>query len=362
MAELVAGSGTGAEGEGSGADGNGDANGGVPPPAKRNRAKNYSKKAVYINDMSELSRLDANGNLIEDAAAAGNNSNSNSSSGSNNVNNVINNGETLDASGSSSSASQDQEELDNSSASNSVSKLIPSKYPDVAAAAAAAPVVIVSYDAKNPPIASNGTIIKSTKLFKCTTEGCTKTFTRRYNLQSHLRCHSGERPFVCKFCPASFSRKHDLRRHTRSLHSADRPHLCVHCNLSFARSDALKRHLDAEAKRWGSLHPPHGSGEHPHPPLHPLPEGYPDAVVVVAGGGGDGGEGSLLMHGGGVGVGGNEQLPTPPNMNQVNGYANGNVGGKRGKAVVGEDDEDEDEDFSDSEEGEDVGVDEGMKV
>ncbi|RKP00576.1 hypothetical protein CXG81DRAFT_1656, partial [Caulochytrium protostelioides] len=71
---------------------------------------------------------------------------------------------------------------------------------------------------------------------------CRKAFGRRYNLQSHLRCHSGERPFRCHACSASFSRKHDLHRHTRSLHSNDRPHLCSFCNLSFARADALKRH------------------------------------------------------------------------------------------------------------------------
>ncbi|KAJ1541838.1 hypothetical protein HK405_010382, partial [Cladochytrium tenue] len=58
-----------------------------------------------------------------------------------------------------------------------------------------------------------------------------------------------ERPFNCPECSMTFSRKHDLRRHTRSLHSGDRPHLCSHCNQSFARSDALKRHLSSEAKR-----------------------------------------------------------------------------------------------------------------
>ncbi|KAI8994377.1 hypothetical protein BC832DRAFT_518541, partial [Gaertneriomyces semiglobifer] len=80
-------------------------------------------------------------------------------------------------------------------------------------------------------------------LYRCPSASCSKLFTRRYNLQSHLRCHSGERPFVCKWCAATFSRKHDLRRHCRSLHSEDRPHGCAYCSLTFARSDALKRHL-----------------------------------------------------------------------------------------------------------------------
>ncbi|KAJ3193813.1 Metallothionein expression activator [Irineochytrium annulatum] len=105
---------------------------------------------------------------------------------------------------------------------------------------------------------SNGGGPSNNKVYRCPEPGCEKTFTRRYNLQSHLRCHSGERPFRCDFCPATFSRKHDLRRHTRSLHSEERPHLCMHCSLSFARSDALKRHLAAEGKRAGGNHPPVG--------------------------------------------------------------------------------------------------------
>ncbi|KAI9332886.1 hypothetical protein DFJ73DRAFT_630162 [Zopfochytrium polystomum] len=79
----------------------------------------------------------------------------------------------------------------------------------------------------------------SGKAYICPNSGCSKSFTRRYNLQSHLRCHSGERPYCCDLCSLTFSRKHDLRRHTRSLHSVDRPHLCTHCNLSFARSVKL---------------------------------------------------------------------------------------------------------------------------
>ncbi|KAI8804509.1 hypothetical protein BJ742DRAFT_682076 [Cladochytrium replicatum] len=90
---------------------------------------------------------------------------------------------------------------------------------------------------------------------KCPQPGCRKTFTRRYNLQSHLMVHSGLRPYSCEFCGAAFSRQHDLRRHVRSLHLEIRPHQCIYCPLSFARSDALKRHLISEGKRDPATHP-----------------------------------------------------------------------------------------------------------
>ncbi|KAI8906739.1 hypothetical protein EDD86DRAFT_172971, partial [Gorgonomyces haynaldii] len=54
------------------------------------------------------------------------------------------------------------------------------------------------------------------KRFKC--PHCDKSFTRKYNMQSHLRVHTDDRPFECEHCQATFVRKHDLRRHIRSIH------------------------------------------------------------------------------------------------------------------------------------------------
>ncbi|KAJ7512998.1 hypothetical protein B0H11DRAFT_1698256, partial [Mycena galericulata] len=53
---------------------------------------------------------------------------------------------------------------------------------------------------------------------------------------------SPDRPFPCDFCPLSFDRQHDLKRHI-DTHSGEKPFLCDRgCGKAFTRKDALKRH------------------------------------------------------------------------------------------------------------------------
>lgn len=63
------------------------------------------------------------------------------------------------------------------------------------------------------------------------------------------------RPFSCSYCSRSFSRKHDLERHSR-VHSGVRPYVCRVCHMGFPRSDALRRHIrierDTHREYWQS--------------------------------------------------------------------------------------------------------------
>lgn len=79
---------------------------------------------------------------------------------------------------------------------------------------------------------------------QCTT--CFKTFSRPYNLKSHQRTHTKERPFQCLHpeCGWTFARPHDLKRH-ELLHSGVKPFACI-CGKRFARSDAYKRHQSVD--------------------------------------------------------------------------------------------------------------------
>ncbi|KAI8912764.1 hypothetical protein EDD86DRAFT_173946, partial [Gorgonomyces haynaldii] len=55
--------------------------------------------------------------------------------------------------------------------------------------------------------------------FECTVHGCGKIFTRKAeNAKAHWLLHQNLIPYNCGTCGAGFRRKHDLKRHTKSVH------------------------------------------------------------------------------------------------------------------------------------------------
>ncbi|XP_055541057.1 zinc finger protein ZFP2-like isoform X2 [Wyeomyia smithii] len=78
------------------------------------------------------------------------------------------------------------------------------------------------------------------KPFKC--KYCGKGFCENSKLTLHVRTHTGERPFFCPYCPKSFTQSVTLKIHIR-VHTRETPYVCVHCNRGFTQSYNLTVHL-----------------------------------------------------------------------------------------------------------------------
>ena len=108
------------------------------------------------------------------------------------------------------------------------------------------------------------------KPFVCHT--CGKAFSQEVSLKTHMRIHSGvkpfkcsecdecfnvssaltahkmwkhnegNRPFLCSFCSKRFPTKSAVRKH-ETIHKSEKKHSCIHCEKKFARADHLKSHL-----------------------------------------------------------------------------------------------------------------------
>ena len=84
------------------------------------------------------------------------------------------------------------------------------------------------------------------KPFKCDVASCNRCFSRLENLKLHVRTHTGEKPYECHYegCTKKFNNTSDRAKHMKT-HVMRKPYACKHpgCEKSYTDPSSMRKHI-----------------------------------------------------------------------------------------------------------------------
>ena len=72
---------------------------------------------------------------------------------------------------------------------------------------------------------------------------CPKRFTVASSLSRHIKYHNLHRPYVCKYCDASFTYRYNCSRHMIKFHSCEKHFPCLFCTFQATNAYQLDEHV-----------------------------------------------------------------------------------------------------------------------